>query len=279
MLSGDITAGKGLRVVDITVYVFSGAVMGFLIGLTGVGGGVLAVPVLILAMRLEPIEAVGTASLYAVLTKIWAAIRHYRQDTLNIGIGIRFLGVSLPGVVLGALAIKWTKIGLSPAGVEALQQIVSDLVLACIFAALGVMLIDYRRLDDSPAGVPWRKGIQFACAFSIGLVMGSTAIGGGILIIPALIVFYRETSKYVGTSIFIGLCSMAVMSSLYAIIGGATHGGDVNLKAAAFMAAGALAATHHGASLSKKIKPRRLRTVVIAVIVLAIVMMLIDRVL
>ena len=56
-----ITGDGRTAVIEIAIYVVSGAVLGFLIGLTGVGGGVLAVPMLMLVVRLEPITAVGNS--------------------------------------------------------------------------------------------------------------------------------------------------------------------------------------------------------------------------
>ena len=82
---------------DIVLYLLSGLVLGFLIGLTGIGGGVLTVPFLLLVIKLEPIAAVGTAGLYGVLTKIWAAVRHYRQGTVNLDVGVRFFLAAVAG--------------------------------------------------------------------------------------------------------------------------------------------------------------------------------------
>jgi len=264
---------------DIIVYVLSGTVLGFFIGLTGVGGGVLTVPVLMVIMRLQPIEAVGTASLYAVLTKIWAAIRHYRQDTLNVRTGIRFLRATLPGVILGALAVKWSKASLSPEGVETLQEVVSYVVIASACLALAALILDHSRFKNGFFPSRRGKGVQLSCVFLIGVLMGVTSIGGGILIIPALLLFYRETSKFVGTSIFIALLCMAAMSCMYAFIGGGGHSDDVNLRVAAFMSVGSLVGAHCGVSLSKRIGPKRLQGVVIAVILLAVIVMLLDKVL
>lgn len=263
--------------VETILFVASGALLGFFIGLTGVGGGVLTVPTLILLMKLEPIAAVGTASLYAVLTKAWAAIQHYRQGTVNLQVGLRFFAATIPGVILGSVAVKWSKISLSPSGVAILQQLVSVTVILSIVSALIALLLDYGRIDT--ARLQSRRALRFSCLFLIGAVMGLTSVGGGILIIPALLLFYGETHKYVGTSIFIAVLSMVVMSSLYGFIGRGDNIGDVDVRIAALMSVGALAGTHYGAVLSKRIPPKRLQGIVIAVIVLAVVMMIADRLL
>lgn len=60
--------------IEVATFVVSGALLEFFIELTGVGGGVLTVPVLILIMRLDPIAAVGTASVRSVLTKTYGTM-------------------------------------------------------------------------------------------------------------------------------------------------------------------------------------------------------------
>ena len=263
---------------DIVLYLLSGVVLGFLIGLTGIGGGVLTVPFLLLVIKLEPIAAVGTAGLYGVLTKIWAAVRHYRQGTVNLDVGVRFFLASVPGIIVGSLAVKWSRVSLSPSGVETLQDIVSYMVMASIIFALVALLFDYNRFENRFFSSRGGNAVKFSCLFLVGAVMGMTSIGGGILIIPALLLFYRETSRYVGTSIFVALLLMAVMSCLYAFIGRGQGMEDVRLNVAAFMSAGSLAGVHYGAVLCKRMHPRRLQAVVVGVVVLAVVMMVAERI-
>lgn len=260
------------------VYIVSGAVLGFLIGLTGVGGGVLTVPVLILVIGLEPIEAVGTAGLFAVFTKIYAAYKHYRQDTVNIRVGLAFFASILPGVILAAFLVKWGKASLPPDGVAALQSTMSYIIIFSIAFSMAALLFDYGEIRGYFLFTPAGKLLKFACLFTIGAIIGATSIGG-ILIIPALLLFYREVSRYVGTSIFIGLLSSAVVSAIYAFAGQTGgHAGDVNVKVAALMAIGSLAGVHRGSTLSKRVQPRRMQFVVMGVMVLAVVMMICDKV-
>ncbi|MEC9341470.1 MAG: sulfite exporter TauE/SafE family protein [Pseudomonadota bacterium] len=261
----------------VALYVIAGAVLGFLIGLTGVGGGVVAVPVLLLLGGLEPITAVGTAGLYSVLTKVYAAYRHANQKTINWGVSLRFLIAALPGLMVSAFAVKYLKATLPPHGVEALQSAISYTVIGAIAFSLAVILIDFSRLRSRFFGTAAGRALGTLGVMLIGAVMGATSVGGGILIIPALILFYGETHKYVGSSIVIAVLLMAVMSGIYAFTGSAEHGTDVDTGIALLMAAGSLLGTHHGSTLSKRLPPRRLRFAVVGVIVLAIFMLLLDR--
>lgn len=269
--------GERDDVIDIAIYIVCGTVLGFLIGLTGVGGGVLTVPILILIVGLNPITAVGTASFYAVLTKLYAVYRHARQDTINWRVGLRFLWAALPGVICASLLVKLGKASLSPEGVDILQNWISYIIIFSIGFSLCTLLVDYNHFESRFLNSLPGKVFSVLCIFLVGAVMGATSIGGGILIIPALLLFYRETSKYVGTSIFVAVLLMFAMSVIYAFLGGGDHSGDVNVKVAAFMAVGSLVGTHQGSALSKRIHPRRLQRIVIAVIILAVLMMLADK--
>ena len=262
--------------IEIATLVASGAVLGFLIGMTGVGGGVLTVPVLILIMRLDPISAVGTASLYSVLTKIYAAFRHHRQKTVSVRVGLRFLVPALPGVICSSLLVMWGTASLSPAGVDTLQSAISYVIILSIVFSLVVLLFD-SRFEGTPSSPGLGRTLSAFSVFLVGAIIGATSIGGGILIIPALLLFYRDSSNFVGTSIFVVSLLMLVMSVIYGVLGQHGDSGAVNLRVAGFMALGSLVGTHYGSGLSKRIEPRRLRFVVVGVIILAAAMMFADR--
>lgn len=261
--------------VEILLCISSGAILGFFIGLTGVGGGVLTVPVLITILKLEPIAAVGTASLYAVLGRLWAAIQHYSQGTVNLEAALLFLEGALPGVIFGSLSVKWMKVSLPPSGVETLQHTVSYIIIFCIALSLAALFFDYSHLEARFSSGSGRFA-KLSTVFVIGVIMGVSSIGGGVLIIPALLLFYKETRKYVGTAIVIALVCMTALSCVYAFVG---QGSDVNFKVAVLMAVGSLAGTRYGATLSKRIEPKRLQFVVISVIMLAVIMMIVPRML
>ena len=262
--------------IEIATLVASGAVLGFLIGMTGVGGGVLTVPVLILIMRLDPISAVGTASLYSVLTKIYAAFRHHRQKTVSVRVGLRFLVPALPGVICSSLPVMWGTASLSPAGVDTLQSAISYVIILSIVFSLVVLLFD-SRFEGTPSSPGLGRTLSAFSVFLVGAIIGATSIGGGILIIPALLLFYRDSSNFVGTSIFVAILLMLVMSVIYGVLGQHSDSGAVNLRVTGFMALGSLVGTHYGSGLSKRIEPRRLRFVIVGVIVLAAAMMFADR--
>lgn len=261
---------------ELVTYVVSGACLGFLIGLTGVGGGVLTVPVLILLVRLDPIAAVGTASLFSVLTKLFATARHFRQQTINLEVALRFLAPSLPGVICTSVLIRWAITSLDAAAVDALQNTISYVIVFSMGVSLVALLSNMSRLRLGITQSGYAGILRILCVFVMGTILGATSIGGGILMMPALIYFYGEKSKYVGTSIFVALVLTGVMSLIYTIQGDDGSSGVVDWRVAGFMALGSIGGSHYGDVLSKRFDPRLLRLVVGAVVLLALGLMFIN---
>src|SRR5262249_53213700 len=79
----------------------TGLLVGFLIGLTGMGGGSLMTPLLILVIGVRPTVAVGSDLAYSAVTKIAGAFQHHRQGTVNHRLAWRMSMGSVPGALLG----------------------------------------------------------------------------------------------------------------------------------------------------------------------------------
>src|ERR671926_636328 len=88
--------------------VLFGLLVGFLVGLTGVGGGSLMTPFL-LSLGVAAPTAVGTDLVYATITKLTGSGQHYRQRSVNLEVAI-FLGLgSIPASLLGVWTLEWIK--------------------------------------------------------------------------------------------------------------------------------------------------------------------------
>src|ERR671939_541908 len=86
-----------------------GLLVGFLVGLTGVGGGSLMTPFLVAVMQVPAPTAVGTDLVYATITKLTGSVQHYRQRSVNLEVAI-FLGLgSIPASLLGVWTLEWIK--------------------------------------------------------------------------------------------------------------------------------------------------------------------------
>src|SRR5919206_1544984 len=87
------------------VIVLFGLGVGILIGLTGIGGGSLMTPLLIIVLGIQPVVAVGTDLAYGALTKTLGGWRHLRKGTVDLGLSVWLAVGSCPGAVAGVLAI------------------------------------------------------------------------------------------------------------------------------------------------------------------------------
>src|ERR1700680_10752 len=86
--------------------VVSGFVVGFIVGLTGVGGGSLMTPILVLLFGVHPVTAVGTDLLYASLTNAVGAAAHGVGDTIDWSIAALLASGSMPATVLTLFMLK-----------------------------------------------------------------------------------------------------------------------------------------------------------------------------
>src|ERR1700681_3570221 len=84
-----------------------GLFIGFLVGLTGMGGGALLAPIMILVLKVPPIWAVGTDNAYSAVTKALGSIIHFRQKSVNIKIALWLACGSVPATVIGVSIVQY----------------------------------------------------------------------------------------------------------------------------------------------------------------------------
>jgi len=183
-----------------TAKIFVGFVVGVLIGLSGVGGGVLLLPVLIFGLRVPAIVAVGSDALFNFFTKIPAGLMHLKKGTVRRKVVIALAMGSIPGSICGVKLLMH------------IRHLYGDGVNNFIKTAVGVLLIVIptlllfqRRIEEKVANrPPTTKG--FAGMAFIGLVagflVGMTSVGSGSIIMMLLLLFYNFPPKInVGTDI------------------------------------------------------------------------------
>ena len=192
-----------------------GLIIGFLIGLTGMGGGSLMTPVMILVMGVKPVIAVGTDLAYGAITRFFGAASHLRQGTVHRRSAYWLALGSVPATILGVgltSAIKRS----DPAFVNVflLHAIAWVLIfVGVVMLAKPVLLATVNRLGSRMEADPrdrmmalgdrrpWMLSIIGAAT---GFLVGLTSIGSGTLIIVALLFLYPrwESKELVGTDVF-----------------------------------------------------------------------------
>jgi hypothetical protein len=107
----------------------TGVLVGFLVGLTGMGGGALMTPILVLLFGFTPSMAIGTDIAYAAVTKYFGSWRHLRQHTVDRPLALWLALGSVPAGLLGAAAVN------------AISELGTDAVDAALYGVIGVALI------------------------------------------------------------------------------------------------------------------------------------------
>lgn len=258
-LAGTASAAKALLL---------GMGIGGLICFTGVGGGVLVIPALTFFFGLPVSVAVGTASAYTTLTKLLAGAEHIRIGTVNYRLFGKLAAWALPGLLLSALGVNLTLHHL-PQAAALVQEGLRLAVVGAILLSLALILGNRRQgtADDSPPARTANTGKLAAAGIGIGVVMGATGIGGGVLIVPALLLAGESPKRVVGTSILIALALSGLTALLY------TTGGQLNLPVALWMSAGSLLAIPVASRLLRRTSEAVVKKSLLLLVALALLLM------
>jgi uncharacterized protein len=184
----------------IAIKILVGFVVGVLIGLTGVGGGVLLLPVLIFGLKVPPIMAVGSDALFNFFTKIPAGLLHLKKGTVRRKVVLALAFGSVPGSIAGVGLLTHIR-ALYGNGVNNFIKTAVGLLLIVI----PLLLLFQKRIEESVAHRPPTLR-SFAGMAIIGLVagflVGMTSVGSGSIIMMLLLLFYSFPPKVnVGTDI------------------------------------------------------------------------------
>ena len=235
-----------------------GFIIGFLICYSGVGGGALVIPAMVVFFDVSPSVAVGTASVYAAVAKIGAGVSHWRDGNINGRLCAMFSLAAVPGVALSAAAVNYY----TDSGGESFQEWLRYGIMAAILLAL--LSAQFR----PAAGAAFSRRWLLAAAFVVGAIMGATGVGGGVLIVPVLLLLSGESPKrIVGASIIIALLLSALTALIYA------GGGQINYVLAAWMTAGAFLAIIPATAALRRSSQTMVRHTLNIVIVLALLLM------
>jgi len=186
--------------------VFFGLGVGVLIGLTGVGGGSLMTPLLLLA-GYNPVVAIGTDLAYGAITKTVGGWRHLRAGHVDLRLSWWLAAGSVPGSLLGVAAVNRLH--------DAYGDDFKPWLLAVVAVALSLASAAtlFRALfrpglvaKERESAVLQRKFSKFATVVigaTLGFVLGMTSVGSGALIGLVLILLYKlNPRRVVGTDVF-----------------------------------------------------------------------------
>lgn len=173
------------------LYSLAGLLVGILVGMTGVGGGSLMTPLLVLAFGFHPATAVGTDLIYASVTKTVGTAVHGRNKTVDW----RVVGLLACGSVPAAVI---TLIILARAGTLGPHAVgVLSLLLGGILVLTGITILLQKRIvahfvrDDKPGMDPRSLArATILLGFILGVLVSVTSVGAGALGTTALLILY-----------------------------------------------------------------------------------------
>ena len=180
--------------------------VGILVGTTGIGGGSLMTPILILIFGYQPTTAIGTDLAYGAITKTVGGFRHWRQKTVDFGLSQWMAFGSVPAAIAGVAVLKVLEDAFGKDNFD------NTLLIAVAGALLltGIVILARLLLPMGGKGerhtTPLERRHKVAAVLlgaSVGFVLGVTSAGSGSLIAVGLIMLFRLTpQRVVGTDVF-----------------------------------------------------------------------------
>ncbi len=248
---------------DITI-AWIGLMVGFLVGLTGVGGAALLTPILIL-IGIQPTVAVGTDLFYNSITKLFGTFQHWRQRTVQWGIvGYLALG-SIPGAVIAVGLLK-----LFESFFHNQENFIrTALGIMLVVVAVSILYRTFTRKKQESnrwqeKTLREKRGVTVGIGLVLGFVVGLTSIGSGSLFAIALLYLFKmKSSEVVGTDIAHAFFLVSVAGALHAGLGNIDYGLAFNLLA------GSVPGVLIGSTLGAKVPSKPLRAVMATLILLS----------
>lgn len=225
--------------------ILAGFLIGAIIGITGVGGGVVTAPMLILFFGMSPVQSVGTALLFSAVVKVGSTLVYLVRRQVDFRVLGWMLAGGAPGALIGSLLLTHVR-GLRESG-AVLAIIGASVVSAAMLGLRGVRRGD-RPAQPHPARLPW-------FTFPIGLEVGFSSAGAGAL---GSLLMLQCTAlppvRVVGTDLMFGLG--------LSLIGGSVHlaAGNWDQPALLLLVLGGVAGAPLGALAAGRIPAKPLRT-------------------
>jgi hypothetical protein len=172
------------------VKILVGALVGMLIGLSGMGGGVALLPILMFGFGVPAIIAVGSAAAFNALTKVLAGFVHWRNRTVNWPLVLSLCAGSLPGTFLGVLLLGHLRV-VYGSQVNTILSTIIGVLLVCVPAFLLIQgqLGKFFAIKKRPPQA------LYAAIAAIGLVagflVGVSSVGSGTVIMALLLTFVQ----------------------------------------------------------------------------------------
>ena len=243
-------------------FVIAGLAVGTLVGMTGMGGGSLMTPMLILVFGFNPKTAVGTDILHGAVFKSFGAWRHRQLGNVHTHLALWMLVGSGPLSLVGVQLAS----SFSGSAESTMSKVVgASLILGGLGFLAKTFLPNAKREDDDEFAITTRVRVTAITIGAVfGLIVGLTSVGSGTFFgLALLLLFPLSATRMVGTDL--------LHAALLLFVAGAGHllHGNVDLHAMSWLLVGAIPGVLIGSHLSIKVPDHALRVVFAFVLVLS----------
>ena len=246
-------------------FTLSGLLIGLLVGITGMGGGSLLTPILVIFFGFKPTLAVGTDVLHGAIFKSFGAVRHRRLGTVHARLTLwMFLG-SGPMSLLGVAAATW--LDHHSSGADSIESYAIGVAL--VIGGIGLVAKTFIQRGVQPDDAPFLltrrdKLIAFALGATCGFVVGLTSVGSGTFFgLVMVLVFPLTLPKIVGTDIFHAAALLWVAGFGHLVAG------NVDLRTMAWLLTGSIPGVLISSHFTLKVPDRALRLGLASVLMLS----------
>jgi hypothetical protein len=173
-------------------FTLSGFFIGLLVGQTGVGGGSLMTPLLILVFGIHPATAVGTDLLYAAATKTAGTLAHGAHGTVNWRLTGLLASGSVPATIITVLAMRH----INPASPESAHILSVILGVVLLLTALGLLgrgrILAWTEHRMSWLDGPRRTVLTVLLGVILGVIVTLSSVGAGAIGVTVMAILYRK---------------------------------------------------------------------------------------
>jgi uncharacterized protein len=244
---------------DLAFKIAVGFTVGTLIGMTGVGGGVLLLPILIFGLRVPPIIAVGSDALFNFFTKIGSGWMHLRKGTVRRRVVLALATGSLPGSLMGVTFLSYLRAAYGN-GVNTFIRVAVGVLLICIPTLLFFQSQIEERVTHRPPTMKSFIGMS-AIGLLAGFLEGMTSVGSGSIIMMLLLLLYSFSPRVmVGTDIVHAVLLTGLTSVLHFRLG------NVDLPLVGALLIGSIPGGLLGSHLSTRVPVPWLRRILCTVL-------------
>ena len=238
--------------------------VGILVGMTGIGGGSLMTPMLILVFGVTPTTAIGTDLAYAAVTKTVGGYKHWKQRTVDFQLSSWMAVGSVPAAIFGVYVLTLLEDWLGSDFEDAVIVLLAGALLLTGIATLIRSFLKrmHERERDTIVMQRKHKIAAVLLGLSVGFVLGVTSAGSGALIAVGLILVFRLTpQRVVGTDVF--------HAAILLWAAGLAHvtAGNVDFGLVGTILLGSVPGVWLGSHWSVRVEPGVLRTTLAVVLI------------